>query len=128
MSTQSLAASVWNGLNDEKKREINLTVYKERVAEISELIAVNNDEIIFYVLSSKFDFDKHMLRRLWEEVEKRRLRYVHEAEIISEVEKNSIDGEYLKRYIGVDVAKWRELKSNWKPENDECWMEEEAED
>lgn len=128
MSTQNLAASVWKNLTDERKREINLQVYKDRVAEISEMIAINNDEIIFYVLCAEFDFDKKQIRRLWDEVEKRRLRYVHEAEIISEVEKNSIDGEYLKRYIGVDVAKWRELKSNWKPENDECWMEEEADE
>ena len=127
MSTQNFAVSVWKSLTDERKREIDLQIYKDRVAEISEMIAINNDEIIFYVLCAEFDFDKKQIRRLWDEVQKRRAKYVEEVEIINEAEKNSMDREFLKRY-GIDVPRWRTEKGNWKPENDECWMEEEADE
>lgn len=97
---------------------------KKQFARIVEHIAMTFDAEVLYVLADKYGWRKRRLRKFYEQFESA-LSELYDYYGKTPLVDGHLEADFcvcneLKK-IGVDVELWRSQKSNWKPENDECW-------
>ena len=111
-------------LSKDEQLALNKEVYRQLMERADEN-ALYYDAVVLMTLYKFYGFRKRRLRKFFEQYQTVE-NELHEWYKVSLASADTREDakfyalEELKR-CGVDLRKWRELKSNWKPEKDEVW-------